>query len=165
MPSKRVLLIGAVVALAAGGAVGGALAASGTFDPAAERQAFLNDAAGRLKVSPKELSDALQGAFFDRLDAAVAAGRLTKAQADEIKQRSKESGGLPFLGGPKPFFGHRFGGPLMGAIDAAAKYLGLTDAELASQLQSGKSLAQVANDRNKPVDGLNTSCRTRPAES
>ena len=43
-------VIGAVAALAAGGAVGGALAASGTFDPSAERQAFLNDAAGRLGV-------------------------------------------------------------------------------------------------------------------
>ena len=154
---KRRVAIGAAGLAVLAGA-GGTYAA--THQSAGdERQAFLNDAASRLKVSPKELSDALQGAFFDRLDAAVAAGRLTRAQADEIKQRSKEGGGLPFPGGPKPFFGPAFGGPLMGAIDAAAKYLGLTDAELANQLESGKSLAQVANDRSKPVDGLKTAIK------
>jgi hypothetical protein len=42
----------------------------------------------------------------------------------------------------------------MAGLDAAAKYLGLTDAQLRTQLQSGKSLAQVAGDRNKPVAGL-----------
>jgi len=79
-PSKRVALIGAVMALAAGGAVGGALAASGTFDPKAERQAFLNDAAGRLGVSSSKLEDALKQAAIDRVDAALAAGRITKTR-------------------------------------------------------------------------------------
>ena len=60
-----------------------------------ERQAFLADAAKRLNVSPKELNDALQGAFSDRLDAAVSAGRLTRTQADEIKQHLQADGGLP----------------------------------------------------------------------
>jgi hypothetical protein len=150
---KRKVAIGVagLVVLAGGGGTYAATHRSGTD----ERQAFLNDAAKRLDITPKELSDALQGAFSDRLDAAVADGRLTRAQADEIKQRLKAHGGLPFLGGP--FFGPGpgpHGGFLMGGIDAAAKYLGVSDAELAKQLGSGKSLAQVAKDRNKSVDGL-----------
>ncbi len=42
----------------------------------------------------------------------------------------------------------------MAGLDAAAKYLGLSEAELHAQLESGKSLADVAKARNKPVDGL-----------
>jgi hypothetical protein len=37
---------------------------------------------------------------------------------------------------------------------AAAGYLGLTNAQLRAQVQAGKSLAQVAGERNKSVDGL-----------
>jgi hypothetical protein len=39
-------------------------------------------------------------------------------------------------------------------LDAAADYLGLTDAELHEQLRDGKSLADVAKAQNKSVDGL-----------
>jgi hypothetical protein len=42
----------------------------------------------------------------------------------------------------------------MAGLHAAAKYLGLTDAGLRKQLMSGKSLAEVATARNKPLDGL-----------
>src|SRR5438874_3797388 len=81
-------------------------------------------------------------------DAAVAAGQLTKAQGDELKQRI-ESGALPLFFGPR-------GGPHehFGELNAAASYLGLTEAALETQLESGKSLAQVAKDRGKSVDGL-----------
>ena len=40
------------------------------------------------------------------------------------------------------------------AAGAALKYLGLTDAQLRAQLQAGKSLARVAGERHKSVDGL-----------
>jgi hypothetical protein len=42
----------------------------------------------------------------------------------------------------------------MAVLDAAAKYLGLSDAQLRNQLRSGKSLAQIAEAQNKPVAGL-----------
>lgn len=154
MPSKRVLLVGAVVALAAGGAVGGALAASGTFDPKAERQAFLNDAAGRLGVTSAKLEDALKAAAVDRVDAALAAGRITKDEADAMKA-AINSGKLPLGAGFGPGIGfnkdmHGVGG----LLDAAATYLGLTDDQLQTQLESGKSLADVATAQGKSVDGL-----------
>src|ERR687888_457360 len=80
--------------------------------------------------------------------AAVADGRLTKAQGDELKQRI-ESGDLPLFFGPRGGPHEHFGG-----LDAAASYLGLTEEQLETQLESGKTLAQVAKDRGKSVDGL-----------
>ena len=56
--------------------------------------------------------------------------------------------------------GFRHGGPRFHrehhGLEAAAKYLGMTEAALRAQLESGKTLAQVAKDRNKSVDGLVT---------
>ena len=151
-PTRRTLLVGAVVALAAGGAVGGALAASGTFDPKAERQAFLNDAAGRLGVTSSKLEDALKQAAIDRVDAALAAGRITKDEADAMKA-AIDSGALPLGAGPG-FEMHGGVHGLRGILDASAAYLGVTTEQLRTQLDSGKSLADVAKAQNKSVDGL-----------
>jgi hypothetical protein len=43
---------------------------------------------------------------------------------------------------------------MFGQLDAAASYLGLTEAQLRTQLSSGKTLAQIAKDKNKSVSGL-----------
>jgi hypothetical protein len=145
-------LVGGVAGLAVLAGAGGAYAVS-QASGGDERDAFKNDVAKRLNVTPDELDKALEGAANDRLDAAVAAGRLTKAQADEIKQRMKEHGGPPlFFGGPPP--GGPHGGPHGGGMDAAAKYLDLTPEQLHTQLESGKSLAQVAKAKGKSVEGL-----------
>jgi hypothetical protein len=45
------------------------------------------------------------------------------------------------------------GGPF-GKHEAAAKYLGLSQDDLHEKLEGGKSLADVAKERNKSVDGL-----------
>jgi hypothetical protein len=81
--------------------------------------------------------------------AAVAAGRLTQAQATALKQRIQQSNGVPF-------FGHRFGGGGFGGRGAvAAQYLRISRATLRTDLQSGKSLAQIASSTSgKPVGGL-----------
>jgi hypothetical protein len=150
---KRRFVIGAAGLAALGG--GGVAYAVSQGSASSERKAFLNDVAGRLHVSPTELRSAINGAFSDRLDAAVKAGRLTQAQADAIKQRVQQNGGVPFLGGPPDhlLFGGP-GGPFRAGFDAAASYLGLTAQQLHQQLESGKSLADVAGDRKKDVDGL-----------
>jgi hypothetical protein len=154
---KRRLVIGAAGAAVAAGAAGAAYGVTQNSRDS-ERQAFLNDAAKRLNVTPDKLSAALKGAFADRLDAAVKAGRLTQQQADAIKRRLDQKGGLPFFGGPHRFGGPH-GGPFFGGLDAAANYLGLTDQQLGDQLRSGKSLAQVAKDKGKSVDGLKGAIR------
>lgn len=155
-PSKRVVAIGAAVVVVAGGAVGGALAASGTFDPAKERQAFLDDAAGRLGVTSSKLDQALKAAAIDRVDAALAAGRITQAEADSMKA-AINAGRLPGGAGPGFGVGHGGGPGFHGHGDvagAAATYLGLTEAQLGAQLASGKSLADVAKAQGKSVAGL-----------
>jgi hypothetical protein len=147
-PSRKVLVIGGAALMLVGGGVGGAIAASGSGDPAAERQAFLSDAANRLGVSSAKLQDALKQAALDRVDAAVAAGRLTKAQADSIKQRI-ESGRLG------AGFGHAgFHRGLRGFGEAAAAYIGVNREQLRQELIGGKSLAQVATEHGKSVGGL-----------
>jgi hypothetical protein len=160
---RKIVLAVAAVALVA--CAGGAYAATQNSG-SNPRQAFLNDAAKRLGVTPQKLQSALGAAAIDQLSAAVKAGRLTQAQADAIQKRIQS--GKPPL---RPFFGwHRFGpgGPGFGAgagpalmfapgpgpLGAAAKYLGLTNAQLFRQLAAGKSLAQLAKAHGKSLSGL-----------
>jgi hypothetical protein len=49
---------------------------------------------------------------------------------------------------------HGYGVDAGSCLTAAANYLGLSDNDLRAQLHSGKTLAQVAADRGKSVDGL-----------
>ena len=152
---KRRFVIGAAgLAALGGGGVAYAVAGSGKSD----RQAFLNDVAGRLHVSPDSLKSAINGAFSDRLDQAVKADRISQAQADAIKARVQQNGGVPFFGGQRHMF-FRPGGPFVAGFDAAAGYLGLSAAQLHQQLESGKSLADVAKDRNKDLDGLKSAIK------
>jgi hypothetical protein len=135
---------------------GGAIAATQLGgSPGEESQAVVNDAAKQLGIQPSALSSALKKALENRVDAAVAAGRLTKAQGDELQQRI-ESDDFPLFG--PPFLGFGFGfahaGPLFHGLDAAADYLGLTESQLRTQLNSGKTLAEIAKSRDKSVDGL-----------
>jgi hypothetical protein len=160
---KRKLVIAAVM-LAAAAFAGGAYAASTTGT--SQRQQFLGDVAKRLNVTPAQLQSALQGAFDDRLQAAVNAGKLTQAQANAIEQRVQKTGVVPFgfgggLAGPRPLLsGPRPplpGGPPpapFGRFLAAATYLGITAAQLRDQLAAGKSLAQIATAHGKSVSGL-----------
>jgi hypothetical protein len=149
MTRKHKIMIGASALLAAAGG-GAAVAASQSGGPAEENQAILDDAAKQLGVSPAKLSDALKKALSDRVEAAVAAGRITKAEGDALKQRINSSD-FPLFGGFRGGFGH-FG--FFGRLAAAADYLGLTEAQLRAQLDRGKTLAQVAEAQGKAVDGL-----------
>ena len=151
---KRKVIAGAAAALAVGGAGAGVAATKlSTNSPSEESKAIVNDAAKNLGIEPSKLSAALNKAYEDRIDAAVAAGRLTKEQGAELKQRI-ESDDFPLLG--PPGFGHGPGGPhmLFRGVGEAASYLGLTEDELHSRLESGKTLAEIAKAQDKSVDGL-----------
>ena len=144
---NRTMIVGAVTAAAL--AVGGGAFAATQLGGPENEQAILDDAAKRLGVDSAELKTALQEAFAARIDAAVAAGRLTQEQGAAIKQHLEE-GGL-FGGGPPGFhpgMRHR------ASLDAVATYLGQTEAEVRSALQSGKSLADLATAAGKSIDGL-----------
>jgi len=154
MRKRTKIAAGAGAALAVVG-VGGALAA-GQLAPSTESKAIVEDAAAQLGIEPARLSDALEQALENRLDEAVEAGTLTEAQAERMKQRL-EADDVPLFAGP--MLGHR-GGPGHhgfghGAkLDAAASFLGVTEAELRQALQEGKTLAEIAKDEGKTADGL-----------
>jgi hypothetical protein len=145
------VIAGAVAGLAVAGG-GAAVAATHFGNPRQENQAVLDDAAKQLGVTPSALTGALKKALENRVDDAVAAGRLTKAQGDEMKQRI-ESGDFPLFFTPGLGFRHMTG-MFEGRLDAAAQYLGLTEDQLRTQLENGKSLADVAKAQNKSVGGL-----------
>ena len=154
--SRKLKIVAATLAVLAVAGGGAAFAATKVLSPREESQAVLDDAAKQLGVTPSALSDALKKALENRVDAAVADGRLTKAQGDELKKRI-ESSELPFpllgLGlGPGHDLKH-FAAPFA-KFEAAASYLGLSESELESRLAQGKTLAQIAKDRGKSVDGL-----------
>jgi polyhydroxyalkanoate synthesis regulator phasin len=160
MELKRKIVVTAVAGMAVVGA-GGAIAADRLSSPKEDSQAVLDDAAQQLGVQPSELSAALKKALSNRVDQAVEDGRLTEAEGDALKARIN-AGEFPLFGVPHgPGFGFKdFGrGPhgLPGPghfLSTAADYLGLTQAQLRTQLNSGKTLAQIAKDRNKSVEGL-----------
>ncbi len=160
--NARLKLVGASLAALAVAGGGVAIAATKPWSPRAESQAVINDAAKQLGVTPTQLSNALKRALKNRVDDAVAAGLLTKAQGDALKKRiDSSSSDLPLRFGLSRFaprangFDFKFGlAAPFARFEAASSYLGLSESELQAQLAEGKTLAQVANDRGKSVDGL-----------
>lgn len=156
--SRRNKLVVGGAALLVAVAAGGAIAAT-KLTPGQESQAVINDAAKQLGVQPRELTNALKQALKNRVDDAVEDGRLTEEQGRRMKQRIDE-GGVPLFGlGPRGFHEHHrkgigphllFGGKAAGA----AEYLGMERTEMFEALSRGKTLADLARERDKPVDGL-----------
>jgi uncharacterized protein YfiM (DUF2279 family) len=135
-------LVAGLIAVAVLGGAGAAVAA--TQSSSSNRQAYLNDVAKHLGVSPGALNSALQAAAIERIEAARQAGRLTTARADELKQRVREGRGPLFRG---EGFGRgrpHVGVGRAGILGVASSYLGISTDKLLRERQSGKSLAQIA---------------------
>jgi len=147
-PTRTHKLVAAGIAGLAVAGGGGAIAAT-QLTPKQESDAVVSDAAQQLGVSPERLNAALRKALENRVDAAVTAGELTKAQGDALKARIA-AGDVPLLGLRG---GHGFGHDHYG-LDGAAAYLGLSEDALRTQLESGQTLAQVAQAQGKTVSGL-----------
>jgi len=134
----------AVIAVAAGGGAAFAVNRTSADSPRTEREAFLADVAGRLGVSV----DDLRRAFREAAEA-----------------RGWKGGERPFRHGPLGRgFGHGPGHVVHESFDAAATYLGLTRQELFGRLMDGKSLADVAGEQGKSVDGLEQAIRAAIVE-
>jgi len=156
--SRRNKLVVGGAALLVAVVAGGAIAAT-KLTPDQESQAVIDDAAKQLGVQPRELSNALKQALKNRVDDAVEDGRLTEEQGRRMKERI-DAGGVPFFGlGPRAFHEHHRKGiaphMLFGAnAVGAAEYLGMERAELFEALSRGRTLADLARERDKSVDGL-----------
>ena len=143
-------LAAAIAAIAVGAGTSGALAA--------ERPSLADQLAARLGVSRDELRAAFRATLAARVDAAVAAGRLTPAQGARLKRRIANAKGLGLVVGRglverRRAFVDRIEKRARGR-GAAATYLGLTRETLVAELRKGTSLAQVARERGRSVDGL-----------
>lgn len=148
---KTVASLGAAALIAAGGTTAVAAATGGS--PAADNTTIIDDVAQQLGLDSSKVTAALKTALENRVDAALAAGQITQAQAEELKAQI-EAGTVPFFAGAGRG-GHGPGGPgHVAALADAAAYLGVTDAQLRTDLQAGKTLAQVATSAGKSVDGL-----------
>jgi hypothetical protein len=164
----RFLAGGAVATILVGAAGATALAQSAPTPTApgkpavqARADAFLNALASKLGKTPDELRGAFKAAEHDMVNQALAAGRITKEQADRLNQRIDQGNGVPFKPGfAMPGRGHDGKGvPAVNAgLGAAhlAQFLGIQPKDLMSELHSGKSLAQVAQAHGKTVDQLKT---------
>jgi hypothetical protein len=96
------------------------------------------------------LEDAIYADVQAHLDRAVANGRLSAAREQAILTRLKAHLD-DIVNHAAPAFG-RHAGLRFGA--AVAAYLGITPAQLRTELRAGRSLAQIATEHGKTVDGL-----------
>ncbi len=89
----------------------------------------------------------------DALNGLVTDGTITQKQADVVAETLAEAMPKHGPGGPGGP-GHMGGRHLLGGLDAAAKALDMTEAELRTALESGTSLADVATEEGVSVDSL-----------
>ncbi|MFN8498934.1 MAG: hypothetical protein U0641_13875 [Anaerolineae bacterium] len=130
-------------------------------------QTFWQSLASHLGVTLDRLQQAVKDAAKEAIANAVQNNRMTQTQADALNQRVDQwqpGQGLPFerggrgdrgdRGGPGGFGpgDHGFGGAAV--LDAVAKALNTTTADLQSQLQSGKTLADIAQSKGVSQDAV-----------
>ena len=119
----------------------------------------LGDVANAQGKSVSGLEDALLANLKSDLDADVTAGRLTSDRETQILANAKTQ--ITAQVARKGLAGPGVRGDRGGLQHAAAQFLGLTDAQLATQLQAGKSLAAVAAAQGKTVAGLKAALVTQ----
>jgi len=148
------------------------------LETAAKTLGITTDELRKQLEAGKSLADVAkaQGVSKQKLiDALVAAGekRLAEEKAALPDQVAKmvDATHTPGEGGEPGFGGHggpggRGGGP---GLETAAKALGITEDALKTELQAGKTLADVAKekgvDKQKVIDALVAEAKTRSAEA
>lgn len=148
---KRVLLITAAVAAVAVGLLAVAVAGAQEGERPDVVGDFVSRLADRLGITEDELTDAVKDVEIDMVNDAVEAGRLTEEQGAVMIDRI-QNGSLRFPGGgdgPRGEPRCRAQGFL---LESAAEVLGMEVGQLEGQLNSGKSLAQIAEEQGMTVD-------------
>jgi len=143
------------VALAQGGGGSGGSQSGQTT----ARDQFMGFLATRLGVSQDQLTAAFKGAGNDMVDQALSDGKITQAQADNIRQRIEN--GQVF--GPGLFCGKGRGEALTqirNIVNDVASTLKLTPLEIMTQMKDGKSLAEIASAQGVSRDDLKSAITT-----
>jgi polyhydroxyalkanoate synthesis regulator phasin len=164
----KVVGIAALVAILGVAAIGAVAVAQDSGNGADSPFNFgqrLHDAIAKaLGISADEYDAAIDTARQQVLDDAVSEGVLTQDQADQMRERMAEGFGPGMKGGyfgPRgDMFGRGFGhGGFMGGaenslLSVAADKLGMTVDELVTELQAGKSIADVAGEKGIDVQTI-----------
>jgi hypothetical protein len=111
-------------------------------------QAYLGHLASHLKVSQSTLDQAATAAAKDTIKDQVAKGSITQAQADKL---TAKLGSSSLCSAAVNGIGHKHkggdqatAGLMQGYLSAAAAALGITEAQLRTDLHNGQSLSQIA---------------------
>jgi polyhydroxyalkanoate synthesis regulator phasin len=137
------------VALAQGG---------GTGDTQGERPSLAARVAAHLGVTEQQLVDAFKAARLEMLDEAVAAGKISPEEADQIRQRIEKSQGLGL--GLRGWRIHALGG----IVSSVAETLDMTPREIVQDLRQGQSLAEIGQAKGVSTDTLKSAILTAADE-
>ncbi len=117
-------------------------------DEAPKQPTLIDAVAAKLGLTPAQMQAAFKAALVERIDARVAAGQLTQAQAEKLKQRIADAQGLGLgargaLGKTAKAFKQRLVARSK-ALGPVASLLNTSREELRAELKAGKSLAEIA---------------------
>lgn len=155
---SRALLLGVVTAVVAAIIAGGVLTvfAQTNSSGADRKEAYLESLAARLGVTVDALKQAIKDTNLEQLDQLVQEGLITEEQADVLRERIQNAE-TPWFGVPRGFGRHGVVPRLCGlGGEELATFLGIDVATLRSELRSGKSLAQIAEEHGKTREELKT---------
>jgi hypothetical protein len=180
----RLIAAGAALALVAGGGAAYAAGTSHAAKKAAVRGTIVRTVADYLGLTPAQLradlvksqslaqianaqhksvsglEQTIETALKTRLDAAVAAGKLSSTQEATILE-AVSSRLDKLVNATHPAVKARIGARLRrGLMRVSATYLGVTPAQLRTELKAGKTLAQVATEHGKTAAGLEQAIET-----
>jgi hypothetical protein len=145
----------AILGLAAVGTVAYAQEDDGSGSPFPFGERFKEAVAGILGVTVEEYDAAVEQAQGEVVDEALAEGWLTEDQAERMQERMDQGPGARGMGkgfmGPHGGVMGRGGDSLIGMV---AEELDLSVQELFSELQDGKSIADVAGEKGVDVESI-----------
>lgn len=121
--------------------------------------AFLGKVAANLNISPDTLKTAIKDAGLQTVDDLVTSGKLTQDQGAKLKA-AINSGKYPEL---SRLFKRRAVvrlGVEKGLIASSAKAINIAPKDLVAELKAGKSIAQVAAERNVSLDTVKSQITT-----
>ena len=151
--------LGVMVLLVSSLVAGVALAqGGGTGDTQGARGSFAARVAAHLGVTEQQLVDAFKATRLETLDEAVAAGKISPEDAEQIRQRIEEGQGLGF--GLRGWRIHALGG----IVSSVAETLDMTPREIAQDLRQGQSLAEIGQAKGVSTDTLKSAILTAADE-
>lgn len=143
--------LGVVVLLVPSLVAGVALAqGGGGGDSQGARQSFVARVASHLGVTEQQLRDAAKAARLEMLDEAVAAGKISPEEADQIRQRIEQGQGLGLGLGLRVWRVRALGG----IVRFVADTLEMTPREIVQDLRQGQSLTEIGQAKGVSTDTL-----------